>query len=53
MALEIIDALVRSGAVDLVVLESVPGLYSASRDDQTRDGAGEALDRARLLNSAM
>ena len=51
MALEIVDALVRSGAFDLVVLDSVPGLYSASRDDQPSDGAGEALARARLLNS--
>jgi recombination protein RecA len=53
MALEIVDALVRSGAFDLVVLDSVPGLYSASRDNQVSDGAGEALARARLLSEAM
>ena len=42
MALEIVDALVRSGAFDLVVLDSVPGLYSASQ-------AQEGFDRVREL----
>ncbi len=35
------------------MLDSVPGLYSASRDDQASDGAGEGLARARPLSEAM
>jgi recombination protein RecA len=49
MALEIVDALVRSGAFDVIALDSVPGLYSSRSDDQPGDSAGEALARARLL----
>jgi recombination protein RecA len=53
MALEIVDALVRSGAFDVVMLDSVPGLYAPRRDDQATNGAGDALARARLLSEAM
>ena len=53
MELEIVDALVRCGAFDLVVLESVPGLYSPRGGDQASDGAGESVARARLLTEAM
>ena len=53
MALEIVDALVRCGAFDLVALDSVPALYSDARADSVTDGGGEALARARLLSKAM
>jgi recombination protein RecA len=54
MAQEIVDALVRSGAFDLIVLDSVPGLYSRQADDdQAGGGGGDAVARARLLSEAM
>ncbi len=52
MALEIVDALVRSGAFDVVVLDSVPGLYSPANNERGVD-LDEALQRARLLSEAM
>jgi RecA/RadA recombinase len=52
MALEIVGALVRCGAFDLIVLESAPGLYSPRGDDQASDGAGKAVARARLLRDS-
>src|SRR5262249_6551948 len=53
MALEIVDALVRFGAFDLVALDSVPALYSRARADSITDGCGQAPARARLLSEAM
>jgi recombination protein RecA len=53
MALEIVDALVRSGAFDAVALDSVPGLYPSQRYDAESEPANDALDRARLLSEAM
>ena len=53
MALEIVDALVRSGAFDAIVLDSVPGLYPPAADDAGSDGRESALQRARLLSEAM
>ena len=53
MALEIVDALVRSGAFDAVALDSVPGLYPPAADRAGSDGRESALQRARLLSEAM
>jgi len=53
MALEIVDALVRSGAFDALALDSVPGLYPSQRYDAESEPANDALDRARLLSEAM
>ena len=53
MALEIVDALVRSGAFDAVALDSVPGLYPSQRYDAETEPSNDALDRARLLSEAM
>jgi recombination protein RecA len=53
MALEIVDALVRSGAFDAVALDSVPGLYPPAAADEQSDGRQTALERARLLSEAM
>ena len=53
MALEIVDALVRSGAFDAIVLDSVPALYSHVRDQEAVDAPNESLERARLLSDAM
>ena len=53
MALEIVDALVRSGAFDAVALDSVPGLYPPAVDNEGSDGRQSALERARLLSEAM
>lgn len=53
MALEIVDALVRSGAFDAIVLDSVPALYSPVRDQEAVDARNESLERARLLSDAM
>ena len=53
MALEIVDALVRSGAFDAIVLDSVPALYSPVRDQEAADTRNESLERARLLSDAM
>jgi recombination protein RecA len=53
MALEIVDALVRSGAFDVVALDSVPGLYPPATDNEGSDGRESALQRARLLSEAM
>lgn len=53
MALEIVDALVRSGAFDAIVLDSVRGLYSPARGAEATDARNESLERARLLSDAM
>jgi recombination protein RecA len=53
MALEIVDALVRSGAFDAIALDSVPGLYPPARDNDGSDERASALERARLLSEAM
>ena len=53
MALEIVDALVRSGAFDAVALNSVPALYPADKDVPENGASSDALDRARLLSEAM
>jgi recombination protein RecA len=44
MALEIVDALVRSGAFDAIVLDSVPALYSPVRDQEAVDARNESLE---------
>lgn len=53
MALEIVDALVRSGAFDAIALDSVPGLYPAAADTQEWDRRQDTVQRARLLSEAM
>jgi hypothetical protein len=53
MALEIVDALVRSGAFDALALDSVPGLYPSQRYDAESEPVNDALERARLLSEAM
>ena len=53
MALEIVDALVRCGAFDAIVLDSVPGLYSPARGAEAPDARNESVERARLLSDAM
>jgi recombination protein RecA len=53
MPLEIVDALVRSGAFDAIVLDSVSALYSPVREQEAVDAHKESLERARLLSDAM
>jgi RecA/RadA recombinase len=43
----------RLAALNLIVLDSVPGLYAARGEDDVADGGVEALARARLLSEAM
>jgi recombination protein RecA len=50
MALEIVDALVRSGAFDAVALDSVPALYRQDKDAPENGASIDAPDRARLLH---
>jgi recombination protein RecA len=53
MALEIVNALVRSGAFDAVALDSVPALYPPDKDTYENGAGSDALERARLLSEAM
>jgi recombination protein RecA len=51
MALEIVDALVRCSAFNIIVLDSVPGLYAKA--DNAAGEHDESVTRARLLSEAM
>ena len=53
MALEIVDALVRSGAFDAIALDSVPALYPPEKNSAETDGRSDAIDRACLLSEAI
>ena len=53
MALEMVDALVRSSAFGVIALDSVPALYPPESNAAEAEPRSNAIERTRLLSDAM